>query len=1042
MRSHTCKFILLGLLVGLIQPVGASIFTDAGTIPGINKLAVPEVDVSGTVKDTNGETLIGVNVVVKGTTIGVSTDFDGQYSIEGVEDNAVLVFSYVGYQTIEVEVDGQAVHDVVMSEDLQQLDEIVVVGYGAQKKANVVGAVTAVSGAEIEAIPAPDVTNAISGRLPGSIIIQESGEPGQDAAKILIRGRSTLGDATSPLVVIDGIPGRELNEIDPIDIASISVLKDASAAIYGSSAANGVILVTTKRGQSGLPRLRYQFYQGFMTPTILPEVTNAGDYATMLSEYQDYENRNRTYSDEDIALFYNGEDPWEHPNSKWVDDLIAKWNGTSKHNLTFDGGFKGMLYYVSAGYKNQEAIYEQESTNYKQYNIRARIEVPITEWFKTSVDYAGFLNRKLYPTKGAFDIFGQSTRLVPTQWSFWPNGLPGPDIEYGDNPVVTSTLETGYDDQKEFENQLTFRADITPKIIPGLHISGFYTYDLSNGYRKRFQKPWTLYFPKWETASRNSQGYITDMDLTPTPRGVSSPELNEYFNKFTRKMGNASISYIKEVGNHNFSLFGAYEQIDQDWNDFRAFRKYYISDLVQSINAGSDTDKDNSGSLGIYSLKSWIGRVSYNYDEKYLAEFLIRRDGSLKFPPNSRWGNFPAILLAWRASEEDFWKANLSFINYFKLRASYGKMGMDPGDPFQYVNKYVLASGLTLGSAKAVETVVQQSGVANPNITWEKQTTSNLGFDAQFKDNLFSLTAELFYNNRSDILTPRNASVPGFTGLQLPDENIAEVDNRGFEVIGGYHKVVNDDFRFDISANYSWSRNKVVFMDEPERAVPWQQRTGHPFGAALLYNAIGIFKDQADVESYPSWPNAKPGDIKFEDVSGDGVINSDDRILFDKTDAPESFFGISLAGVYKNWSLSVLIQGQGEYFRMNVQDGRRGEAGNYFQWHFDDRWTPDNTDASIARAYNRDDLYWSFDNNNSTYWWSNMAYTRLKNLVLGYNIPRDVFGNLGITRASIFFSGNNLLLIHSAQKNFDPEIGAPMVYPAVKTFAVGANVTF
>src|SRR5690606_33768323 len=235
---------------------------------------------------------------------------------------------------------------------------------------------------------------------------------------------------------------------------------------------------------------------------------------------------------------------------------------------------------------------------------------------------------------------------------------------------------------------------------------------------------------------------------------------------------------------------------------------------------------------------------------------------------------------------------------------------------------------------KAVETVVQQSGVANPNITWEKQTTSNLGFDAQFKDNLFSLTAELFYNNRSDILTPRNASVPGFTGLQLPDENIAEVDNRGFEVIGGYHKVVNDDFRFDISANYSWSRNKVVFMDEPERAQPWQQRTGHPYGAALLYNAIGIFADQAAVDSYPSWPGAKPGDVIFEDVSGDGEITSDDRILLDKTDAPEIFYGITLDVAYKNWTLSMLAQGQGTYYRMNIADGRRGEAGNYFQWSF------------------------------------------------------------------------------------------------------------
>lgn len=1042
MKTFTCKFILMGLLLGIYQPIQASIHTKASEEEVLGNALYPEVDVSGTVKDANGETLIGVNVLVKGTTKGTSTDLDGTYSIQDVADDAILIFSYVGYQTLEVAVDGEPVHDVVLTADLQQLDEIVVVGYGTQKKANVVGAVTAVSGSKIEAIPAPDVTNAISGRLPGTVIAQGSGEPGQDAAKILIRGRTTLGDGTGPLVVIDGIPGRSLSEIDPIDIESISVLKDASAAIYGATAANGVILVTTKQGQSGKPRLNYQFYQGFMTPTVLPEVTNAGDYATMLSEYQDYENRNRTYSDEDIELYYSGRDPWEHPNSDWVGDLVSKWNTNSKHNLSFDGGFNGMLYYVSAGFKNQEAIYEQESTNYKQYNLRAKVEVPITDWLKTSVDYAGFLNRRLYPTKSAGDIFGQSTRLVPTQWSFWPNGRPGPDIEYGDNPVVTSTLETGYDDDKDYVNQFTFRGDITPDFTEGLTISGFYTYDIRNAYRKRFQKPWTLYFPKWETATRNSEGFINDMELTPTPRGVSAPELREYYDRFTRKLANASISYDRQFGEHDLSLFGAYEQLDQDWNNFQAFRKYYISDVVQSIDAGSDTDKDNEGTLGIYSRKSWIGRVNYSYQDKYLAEFLIRRDGSLKFPPNSRWGNFPAILLGWRASEEDFWKNNLSFMNYFKLRASYGKIGMDPGDPFQYVNKYVLSSGMTFNTSKAVQTVVQQSGVANPNITWEKQTTSNIGFDAQFRDNLFSLTAELFYNKRSDILTQRNASVPGFTGLELPDENIAEVDNRGFEVEGGYHKNFSNDFRFDITGNFSWNRNKVVFMDEPERAVPWQQRTGHPYGAELLYQAVGIFKDQADVESSASWPNAKPGDVKFADINGDGKINSDDRILFDKTDAPEVFYGVALEANYRNWALSVLIQGQGEYYRQNVQDGRRGEAGNYFQWHFDNRWTPENPNASVARAYNRDDQYWAFGRNNSTYWWSNMAYTRLKNVVLSYTIPSEAFGNLGVSHANIFVSGNNLMLLYSAQKNFDPEIGNPMTYPAVKTFAVGARVTF
>ncbi len=848
---------------------------------------------------------------------------------------------------------------------------------------------------------------------------------------------------SGPLVVVDGIPGRDLGDIDPVDIESISVLKDASAAIYGATAANGVILVTTKRGSTGKPRMSYQFYQGFMTPTILPKTTSAGDYATMLSEYQDYENRNRTYSDEEIALFYSGRDPWVHPNSDWMGDLISKWNTTSKHNFSIDGGTaNGMNYFVSLGYKNEEAIYKQASTNYKQYNLRAKIELPITDWLKTAVDYAGFLNNKLYPTKSGGDIYGQATRLLPTRWSFWPNGLPGPDIEYGDNPVVTSTLEGGTDDQNEYINQYTFSATITPPMVEGLSINGYYTYDMTNGYRKRFRKPWTLYTENWDSATRDSEGYINNMELTPALRGYSSPELVEDYNRSIRKLGNVNFNYTRDIGEHTFSVFGAYEQLDNNWNNFGAFRRYYVSDVVQTLDAGATKDQNNWGGMGIYARKSFIGRLNYSFAGKYLVEALIRRDGSLKFPPDSRWGNFPALLLGWRASEENFWKENLSVINYFKLRASYGKMGMDPGDSFQFMNKYVLGSGLTMGSGKTVETVVQQSGVANPYITWEKQTTYNLGFESQLFDNLLSLNADFFKNTRSDILTPRDASVPGFTGLALPSENIAEVDNRGFEIEAGYHKSINNDLRVDVSGNIAYNHNSVVFMDEPERAVAWQQRTGHPYGAWLMYDAIGIFKDQAAVDAYPHWNNAKPGDVIFRDVSGDGKITGDDRILVDAAAAPEVTYGLAVDLSYKNWSLTVLAQGQGEYLRQNIQDGRRGEAGNYLQWSFDNRWTPTNTVTDVARAYNRQDQYWNFESNMSTYHLDNMAYCRLKNVVLTYTIPNTVFGNLGVSRAQIFFSGNNLALLYAAQRNFDPEIGAPMTYPAVKTFALGVKVTF
>ncbi|QGY45149.1 SusC/RagA family TonB-linked outer membrane protein [Maribellus comscasis] len=1016
------------------------------------KTNAQQISVSGKVVDENGVPLPGVTVVAKGTTVGIVTSVDGNYSLTIPAGAEILIFSFVGMKTQEIVIGGQTIINVTLESETIGLDEVIAVGYASQKKANIVGSVTSVSGDKLESIPSSDVTNAISGRLPGSIVMQQTGEPGQNEARILVRGRTSLGDSddedrdvelSAPLVVVDGIPGRSLGDIDPVDIASITVLKDAAAAIYGASAANGVILVTTKTGTSGKPQLSYQFYQGFMTPTILPEVTNAGDYATMLSEYQDYEGSERTFSNEDIALYYSGVDPWEHPNTDWLGDLVATWNTVSKHNVSLNGGTNsGMTYYVSFGYKNEEAIYKAESTNYKQYNIRAKLDVPINDWLSTSIYYAGFLNDKLYPTRSADDIYGQATRLVPTQWSYWPTGEPGPDIEYGDNPVVTSTLQTGYDDTKDYKNQLTFKGTITPSMVKGLTIQGAYTYDVINTYNKVFQKPWILYYANWDSAVRDANGYVTGMDLVPTERGVSAPELTEHYYRTIRKLSNFNFNYNRTFGEHEFTLFGAYEQQTQDYNEFEAFRQYYVSDVVETLDAGSDTDKDNGGTMTVYARKSWIGRFNYNYKGKYLAEVVFRRDGSLKFPKDSRWGNFPGFLLGWRASEENFWKENVAFINYFKLRASYGKMGMDPGDSFQYTNKYELASGVAMGTGKTIASIVKQSVVANPFITWEKQTTYNLGFDSQILNSLFHLNAEIFYSKRSDILAARNASVPDYTGLELPDENIAEVDNRGFEFEAGFHKKWNNDFGLDVTGNISYTHNEVVFMDEPERAVPWQVRTGHPYGATLLYNAIGVFADEAAVAAYPHWSTAKPGDVIFEDVSGDGEITSDDKILLDKTDAPEIFYGITVDLAYKNWHLSLLAQGQGTFYAMTDDDERRGEAGNYLQWQFDNRWTPDNTNTNVGRAFNRNDLYWAMNVNNSTYHYANMAYCRLKNAVVSYDIPKKLTEKVNISRVNVYFSGNNLFLIYAAQRNFDPEIANPMTYPAVKTFAIGAKVTF
>ena len=1025
----------------------------AGSFPE----SAQSIVVTGEVTD-KGDPLPGVNVVVKGTMLGTVTDAQGKYTIAVPGKESVLQFSFIGYATSEEMVGDRTVIDVELSEGASELEEVVVVGYGVQKRVNVVGAVSTLKGDDIKAIPAVSASAAIAGRLPGVTVIQTNGEPGVDGyvdPRLYVRGRSTLGDEaakTNPLVIIDGVQGRSLGEIDPNDIASFSVLKDASAAIYGASAANGVILVTTKSGEAGKPRLNFSFYQGFMTPSRTPEMTNAAEYATMLSEYQDILGSSRTYSDRDIELFANGEDPWEHPNTDWYAELIKKWTTSTRYNLTMDGGSQGgMTYYVSLGYKQDDAMYKQSSTKYDQVNIRAKIYLPITDWLSTDINIAGFKTKKLYPYRGAGDIIGAATRNHPTSVAFWPTGEPGPDLENGDNPVVTSSFAGGKNEQDTYRMQNNLKVTITPPFIPGLSLSASIDYDLNNFSRKRFFQPWYLYWPDLASAVRDpGTGFITSVPLNPTlrqPANTNLPSLQNDYNRTINMTAKVEANYIQSFGYHDVTLYAGFEQYTSDYNEFWAQRENYISTQIQILNVGPDLNKTNSGKETIYARKSWLGRATYAYKSKYLAEVLFRADASLKFPKDSRWGYFPGVMLGWRASEENFWKNNLSFINYFKLRASYGEMGMDPGDPFQYIDKFQLGTvrGMVFGTGGVIDATTGPPTVANQKITWERQKTKNVGFESQFMNGLLFLNFDYFYNIRDQILAKKNASVPEFSGITLPDENMARVDNQGFEIEAGIHKAIND-WNFGLSGNLGYSKNKVVYIDEVEQPVPWQNKTGHPYGARLMYEAAGIFRDDAHVNSLPHWTGARAGDVIFKNVRNEQLgenntdINANDRILLDHSVMPDLFYGINLDISWKNFTFSALLQGQGKFYKKNYSDDRRGEEGNYFKFMYTDRWTPDNINGTMPRPWSRSNQYWI--SNENTFWWDNCAYFRLKNVMLSYNIPSQYYKVAGISNINVYFSGNNLFYLWSGTKKFDPEVNSANNYPTMRTLAIGANITF
>jgi TonB-dependent starch-binding outer membrane protein SusC len=1004
--------------------------------------------VSGTVTEPDGQPLPGVTVVIKGTTQGTVTTADGNYTITNIPDDVTLVFSFVGMLTQEVIVGSQTSISVTMREDVIGIEEVVAIGYGTQKKVNVIGSVTSVSSEELTSAPVGRVSNALAGRLPGGIFMQTSGEPGRDESTIRIRGNSTLGN-NSPLIVIDGIPGRDLNSLHPEDIESVTVLKDASAAIYGSRAANGVILITTKRGMiDAPPTLTYNFYEGFLSPTMLPEMADAATYATMIRENQSYRGvaeSNMLFSTDDIAKFESGEYPWTHPNTDWFAEALKDYSKTRHHGLSLSGGTKNISYYSSFGTQLDDGIYTNSATSYKRYNLKAKIDVKVNEYLSIGLDMTGIQENRMFPTKSTGSIYSTLIRMYPTQHAVYPNGLPGPDIEYGDQPMVSSSFETGFDDDKRYRSNNILSLNFKIPWIEGLSLSGYYAYDKYFQQRKLFQKPWTLY-------SFNESAYLAAGNtgkedgsafLIGSSKGYPEPRLTDYSANSESKTTNFKLDYVTTFNDvHNLDAFISFEQNEFYNEAFNAFRRYFVTDQLPYLFAGGDAEKDNSGSVGLDARMNYFGRLSYNYKEKYLFQFSFRRDGSLRFSKESgRWGNFPSVLIGWRPSEEVWWQNNLSFINSFKLRASWGQMGNDLVDAFQYLASYGFTNGYVFNDSKDYTAGLRQTNVPNPYITWEVANVFNFGWESVLLNNKMILDVDFFYERRNNILVRKNASVPQFTGLSLPDENFGIVDNKGFEILMGYNDY-RGDFKYKFTGNIAFARNEIVEYDEPERSVPWQVRTGKPQGAQLLYKSMGIFRDEAHVNSMPHVPGARPGDIIIEDYDGDEEITNDDRQLFPLTTTPELTFGASFNLNYKSWELSGLLQGHGRAIRHIYTDERIGTGGNYFQYDADDRWTPENPNGTKPRAYERVEEYWR-STYLTDYAYADISYLRLKNLQLNYNIPPNIMDKISIIQsAKIYLAGQNLWLIYSGNKIMDPEVGGMGSYPIMKVMSIGAQIVF
>lgn len=1035
---------MLTLCLFLVGSSGGQILQASVPEPEAGSAAkTMQISVSGKVVDSQtNEGLPGANVVVQGTTQGTVTNLEGEFTIEVPDPEAVLVISYVGYRTVEVPVQNRTQIEIALEPEAEVLEEIVVVGYGTQEKKTLTGSVASTTGDDIMEAPITNVSNSLAGRVPGLFVTTPSGEPGRDGSTIRIRGVSTFNNS-EPLVVVDGVPGRSLDRIDPSTIDNISVLKDASAAIYGAQAANGVILITTKRGKVGKPTVNFTYNEGRGQPTTLPEMTNAFEYATMLNEVDYYNGVPNRFTADQLQKYKDGSDPLNYPNTDWYETVMRKWSPQRFANLNVSGGSENFAYFISGSTKFQDAYYEKSANYYKQHDLRANLDGNITQHIKLSFDIAGRMQDLNAPRSGSSGIFQSLSRSKPTDIAFWPTGEPGPAVEGGGNPAVEVTDAMGYRYEKDYSLSSNLSLNVDLPWVEGLSFKLLAAIDYGFGFDKSWRIPWNLW--SWDGTTLDANGNPL---LTMATWG-SDPNLSQTDSRSDNFLTSAIINYRRVFAqNHSVTLLGGVEKITGHSEYLYGYRRYYISSALDELSAGGMDQRQNDGSSFETARLNYFGRVNYGFKSRYLVEFQWRYQGSYIFTKENRFGFFPGVSLGYVISEEDFWQNSLgNAISFFKIRGSYGATGNDLIDPYQYLASYTIGTLNTMTNGGAVaEQALFEDVVPNPNATWESAIQKNIGVDMRFLGGALSVTADYFMNTREDILATRNASVPVSTGLVLPDENIGKAENNGFDFVISYQNNPNvNEFTYQISVNGVYSNNKLVYWDEVPGVPDYQLAEGAPLFADLYYESIGIFRDQTAVDAYPHWDGARPGDVIFKDVSEDGVIDANDKVRRDKTHIPKFTGGLSVHMRYKGFDFSALLQGAAGAERYIF--GYAGEIGNYFKEYYDNRWTEANPTASMPRTFNREDAYWACSDDystQSTHFLQKTDYIRLKNLEIGYRLPSNISQRVMMENVRVYLSGFNLFTIAPDLKGFDPEMqqARGYGYPLQRVINIGVNIQF
>ena len=969
--------------------------------------------VKGAVTDESGLSVIGANVFIKGTTVGTITDMEGNFSLEVPSDNDILVISYIGYVEQQIPVKNRKNWSIVLKEDAQNLDEVVVVGYGTQRKGNIATAVTTIKSDVLQNRPVQTVGEALQGQIPG-LSVTAKGAPGE-SPKLQLRGSSVLksDNSSEPLVLVDGVPA-DFNFLNPEDIESINVLKDAaSSAIYGSRAANGVLLITTKRGKMGKPTFRYNGSVGVNTPMYMPQSISSAEYARIKNEAERNMGRAPIYTDEDISKFANGTDLNRYPNTNWL-DLAIQNSVTTRHGLEASGGTEKVRYLVSAGVDHQTGIFPNTQQNV--FNVRSSTDISITKKFGISFDIRYQL-RDMDALNNQEDIYKQLIQADPTMVAYYTDGSYGYNPGFFTNPLVP-LYEGGQKYTNRHEASGIFKLDY--EIIDGLKFTGIanvkYTFkNEESRARKVFYKN---YFT--QEVFENGENSFSDRR-----------DYNAYYNL------QALLNYKKSFGIHNLDILAGYQQESENSDWLKGARSGYPTDIIWELNPGPKDNWSNDGNGEHWALASFIGRINYDYDNKYILSLSMRSDASSRFAKGSRWSTFPSVAAAWRISQESFMKGIRSWLDDLKIRASWGQTGSATGLGLYPSYTLISTGGLILNNT--YQQIASLKTIGNQELTWEHSDMLNLGLDVKVLNSRLNFTGEYYIKNTKDILL--EMPVPLEYGFGKPNMNVGEVRNKGWELSLSWDDRIND-FGYSISGNLSDNRNEVIDLGG---TGPWKGSNtytdvGLPFNSIYGYESMGLFQSDEEVANAPfNNSNTAAGDIRYKNQNGDNKIDANDRVVIGDPN-PHFLYGVNLGFDYKNFDLNMFFQGIGQKDRVIMDNFVRPFYDSSIFEHHLDYWTPENTGAKYPRILNKDDGTHNYQQ--SDYWMINAGYFRMKNLQIGYTIPREILRPAGFDRVRVYFSANNLFTVSDFVPGMDPESEKSVSYPFARTYSFGLNVQF